>query len=88
MTNAWAIPKVARQGSEALRKLPDVDAHFIGNRWWEPAAPESGVFLAIFAVQLHAKVRFYDARCCGRFSAGEPVLVAVENRPRCGLLAR
>jgi len=31
VTNAWAIPKVARQGRTALRKLPDVDARLIGN---------------------------------------------------------
>jgi len=52
------------------------------------SAPESGVFRGIFAVQLHAKVRGYDARRCGRFSPGEPVPVAVENLPRRGLLAR
>jgi hypothetical protein len=52
------------------------------------SAPESGVFRGIFAVQLHAKVRAYDARRCGRFSASGPVPSAVENLPRCGLLAR
>ena len=31
VTNAGAIPKVAGQGCAALRKLPDVDARFIGN---------------------------------------------------------
>jgi hypothetical protein len=31
VTNAWAIPKVARQGRAAFRKLPDVDARLIGN---------------------------------------------------------
>jgi hypothetical protein len=52
------------------------------------SAPESGVFRGIFAVQLHVKVRFYDARAVGSFSAGGPVSSAVENLPRCGLLAR
>jgi len=52
------------------------------------SAPESGVFRGIFAVQLHVKVRFYDACRCGRFAAGGPVPVAVENVRRCGLLAR
>jgi len=51
-------------------------------------APESGAFRGIFAVQLHVKVRGYDARRCGCFSAGRPVPVAVENLPRCGFLAR
>jgi hypothetical protein len=55
-------------------------------RWL--AALESGVFRGIFAVQLHAKVRAYDARRCGRFAPGGPILVAVENLPQCGLLAR
>ncbi|WP_158237607.1 hypothetical protein [Bradyrhizobium forestalis] len=31
LTNAWDIPKVAGEGWESLRKLPDVDARFIGN---------------------------------------------------------
>lgn len=39
-------------------------------------------------MQLHVKVRFYDARRGGRFSAGGSVPVAVENLPHCGLLAR
>lgn len=52
------------------------------------SAPESGVFRGIFAVQLHAKVRGYDARCRGRFAVGGPIPAAVENLPPCGLLAR
>ncbi|MDF0520352.1 hypothetical protein P0R31_24215 [Bradyrhizobium yuanmingense] len=31
LTNVWAIPKVAGKGWGSLRKLPDVDARFIGN---------------------------------------------------------
>ncbi|MBH5396734.1 hypothetical protein HZZ13_02855 [Bradyrhizobium sp. CNPSo 4010] len=31
LTNAWAIPKVAGEGWGSLRKLPEVDARFIGN---------------------------------------------------------
>ena len=54
----------------------------------DPRAPESGVFRGIFAVQLHVKVRVYDACRCGRFAADEPVPVTVENLPHCGLLAR
>jgi hypothetical protein len=53
-----------------------------------PCAPESGVFSGIFAVQLHEKVRGYDARRCGRFAPSEGRPAAVENLPHCGLLAR
>jgi hypothetical protein len=62
VTNAWAIAKVASDGAQTSRILPDVDARFIGNRGQAPDAPESGVFRGNFAVQLHAKVRRYDAR--------------------------
>jgi hypothetical protein len=51
-------------------------------------APETGVFGGILAVRLHVKVRFYDARHCGWFSASWSVPAAVENLPHCGLLAR
>lgn len=52
------------------------------------AASESGVFRGIFAVQLHVKVRGYDARCRGGLARGEEEPEAVENSPFCGLLAR
>jgi hypothetical protein len=88
VTNTWAIPKVARQGQvfcESCRTLMRVSAATCGRGL---PAPESGVFPGIFAVQLHVKVRGHDAHRCRRFSAGGPVPVAVENLPRCGLLAR
>ncbi|WBL82042.1 hypothetical protein I3J27_17040 [Bradyrhizobium xenonodulans] len=88
VTNAWAIPKVAGQVAGALRKLPDVDARFIGNSGTDLAAPESGVFRRLFAVQLHAMVRGYDARGRGRLPATGQVPAATDNLPRCGLLAR
>jgi hypothetical protein len=53
-----------------------------------PSASESSGFPAVFAVQLHAKVRGYDARRFTRNLAGAEQPVAVENRPHCGLLAR
>ena len=53
-----------------------------------PSAPESGVFSGVFAVQLHDKVRFYDAGRWGRFADGQEALAAVDNLPCCGLLAR
>jgi hypothetical protein len=31
LTNAWSVPKVAGEGWGSLRKLPDVDARFIGS---------------------------------------------------------
>ena len=62
VTNAWAIAKVASDGPQTWRILLDVDARFIGNRGRAASAPESGVFRGIFAVQLHGKVRRYDAR--------------------------
>lgn len=52
-----------------------------------PAA-ESGIFRRIFAVQLHGKVRGYDARDFGERRAGRAYPAAVENLPRRGLLAR
>ncbi|SDI75243.1 hypothetical protein SAMN05216338_102984 [Bradyrhizobium sp. Rc2d] len=39
-------------------------------------------------MQLHAKVRGYDARSWGRFVSAEEPPAAVENLPQCGLLAR
>ena len=39
-------------------------------------------------MQLHAKVRAYDARRWGWLAAGGPIRTAVENLPHCGLLAR
>jgi len=39
-------------------------------------------------VQLHAKVRRYDARRRRRSAGREGRPAAVENLPRCGLLAR
>jgi len=39
-------------------------------------------------MQLHAKVRRYDARRSGRSAGSEGRPGAVENLPRCGLLAR
>jgi hypothetical protein len=88
MANAWAIAKVAGGGRrlcENCRTLMRVSSATSGNA---PSAPESGVFRGIFAVQLHGKVRVYDARRCGRFANGGEALAAVENLPQCGLLAR
>ena len=51
-------------------------------------ALESGVFRGIFAVQLHGKVRAYDARRCGPEGSAAGMRAAVENLPHCGLLAR
>jgi hypothetical protein len=51
-------------------------------------ASKSGVFRGIFAVQLHEKVRLYDACGWGRFSVGWTDSGAVEKLPRCGFLAR
>jgi hypothetical protein len=44
MTNACAIPKVARQVPIALRKLPDVDARLIGSLRQRPACFRIGRF--------------------------------------------
>lgn len=52
------------------------------------SAAESGVFGRIFAVQLHEKVRGYDALGFGEWSAGTADPAAMENLPRCALLAR
>src|SRR3954468_10380958 len=70
MTNAWAIAKVAGGGCrlcENCRTLMRVSSATSGNT---PSAPESGGFCGIFAVQLHEKVRVYDACRCGRFADG------------------
>src|SRR5947208_5507310 len=88
MTNAWAIAKVAGGGRRLCkncRTLMRVSSATSGNA---PSASESSVFRGIFAVQLHGKVRVYDACRWGRFANGGQGLAAVENHPRCGLLAR
>ncbi|GGI27120.1 hypothetical protein GCM10010987_42800 [Bradyrhizobium guangdongense] len=88
MTNVSAIPKVARQGRGALRKLPDVAARFIGNLREEPACSGIRRFPRDFAVQPHGKVRGYDACPFGGFLGCRPDPAAVENLPHCGFLAR
>ncbi|MCK1475273.1 hypothetical protein IVB27_10790 [Bradyrhizobium sp. 197] len=88
VTNALAIPKVAGRGQRLCENcwtLMRVSSATSGTR---SPAPESGVFSGIFAVQLHAKVRRYDARRGGRSASSEGRPVAVENLPHCGLLAR
>ncbi|MCK1385182.1 hypothetical protein [Bradyrhizobium sp. 21] len=61
VTNVWAIPKVAGPDGQLCENcwaLMRVSSATSGNG---RRAPESGVFRGIFAVQLHAKVRRYDA---------------------------
>ncbi|SFI52409.1 hypothetical protein [Bradyrhizobium sp. Gha] len=81
MTNVCAIAKVAGQGPalcESCRALTRVSSATSGR---SRPAPESGDFRGNIAVQLHAKVRFYDA-------CGGPRQAAVENLVRCDVLAR
>jgi hypothetical protein len=46
-----------------LQKLPGVDARFIGTFQNSLVCFRIGRFPEIFALQLHAKVRGYDASC-------------------------
>ncbi|MDG9695566.1 hypothetical protein QC281_36550, partial [Streptomyces sp. DH17] len=81
-------PKVAEQGwrlHENCWTLMRVSSATSGTG---SSALESGVFRGIFAVQLHATVRGYDACRRGRFATSWDIPRAVENPKRCGLLAR
>jgi glutamine synthetase len=71
-----------------LRKLPDVDARLVGNFRDDAGCSRIGRFPRNFAVQLHVKVRGYDAHCREWFAGDVGRSAAVENRPYCGFLAR
>jgi hypothetical protein len=73
VSNAWTIAKVASDRAKTSRILLDVDARLVGNLGRRAGAPESGVFRGIFAVQLHGKVRCYDARPWGQPARGRSV---------------
>ncbi|WP_431202911.1 hypothetical protein ACQ86E_29135 [Bradyrhizobium betae] len=88
VTNAWAIPKVAEHGPRLRENCWTLMRDSSATSSTGPGAAESGVFLRVFAVQLHATVRGYDARQSGRIASSGDIPGAVENPARCGLLAR
>jgi hypothetical protein len=61
VTNAWAIAKVASDWPKSSRILLDVDARLVGNLEQGASCSRIERFPRDFAVQLHGKVRCYDA---------------------------
>ncbi len=62
--NAWAIAKVAGTRQLSSQKLRAIGAGLVAGGNSTAGASESSVFRGISAVQLHVKVRRYDAAGC------------------------